>query len=106
MSTTREPVWRYNKVTWDLTSPDNISIHLTRGEAVVIERVSAAPGEAIMREELIRCLGADPATYDPKRMEILVRRLRRKAETLFKQTLPLETVHGVGYAFIAKISVI
>jgi DNA-binding response OmpR family regulator len=105
MSGLREPVWRYNKVTWELTSPDNMVIRLTRGEAIVLERVSAMPGEAIMRVELIRCLGADPATYDPRRMEILVRRLRRKVEALLNQTLPIETVHGVGYAFTAQISV-
>jgi DNA-binding response OmpR family regulator len=106
MLKTREPVWHYNKVTWELTSPDNVAMRLARGEAIVMERIAATPGEAIMRAELIRCFGADPSTYDPRRMEILVRRLRRKAEILLKQTLPLETVHGVGFAFIAQISVI
>jgi len=103
---TRESIWLYNKTTWELTSPDNITIRLTRIEALIMERLAATPGKPVIRAELVQHLGEDPSSYDPRRMEILVRRLRRKAEYAFDHPLPLETVHGVGFAFTAIASVI
>jgi DNA-binding response OmpR family regulator len=54
---------------------------------------------------LITALGQNPEIYDPRRMEIMVRRLRNKAKETVGYELPLETAHRKGYAFTAPITV-
>jgi DNA-binding response OmpR family regulator len=54
---------------------------------------------------LVLSLGHDPQSYDYRRMEILVRRLRNKTKEVLGSELPVETVHKVGYAFTASMEV-
>lgn len=102
----REAMWSYNQIAWEITSPEGVAVRLTRSEASIIARLAVTPGTAVSRDDLVRCLGEDPVLYDPRRMEILVRRLRRKAEEKLGHPLPLETVHGLGFAFTALIKLI
>jgi DNA-binding response OmpR family regulator len=96
--------WRLNAVNWSLTSPDEYSIKLTRSETILLKALATQPGSTIPKSTLIHALGLDPETYDLRRMEILVRRLRNKVSRLASIPLPLETVHGMGYAFVADIT--
>jgi len=68
--------------------------------------LAAAPGKAVARDALVVGLGQDPDSYDPRRMEILMRRLRVKALATLGQALPVATVHRQGYAFTALIQVV
>ena len=47
-----------------------------------------------------------PSNDDPRRLEILVRRLRQRASQELGENLPLQTVHGIGYAFLGDLKVI
>lgn len=94
--------WQFNPIAWTLRAPnDNTLLRLSRSESVVIDVLMKSPGQAVHRDKLVVALGRDPMTYDPRRMEILVRRLRQKAESTFGFPIPLTTVQGVGYAFTA-----
>lgn len=96
-------VWHLHPVHWQLDAPGGASMKLTRSETIVLQSLAANPGVTCSRDALIRNLGYEPQTYDPRRMEILVRRLRNKAREQLNEELPLETVHGQGYAFTAAI---
>lgn len=96
--------WQLDSVGWVLHSPQGQAVRLTRSEAVVVELLAAQPGRAVARAELAQALGHLPQLYDPRRLEILMRRLRRKVEEQTGQPLPLETVHGLGYAFAGPIT--
>ncbi|MEI8210076.1 MAG: helix-turn-helix domain-containing protein [Methylococcales bacterium] len=48
-------------------------------------------------------MGYNPETYYPRRLEIMVRRLRSKMKAHFVTEFPLETVHGRGYTFTGLI---
>ncbi|MDD2761125.1 MAG: response regulator transcription factor [Methylomonas sp.] len=97
------PGWKLDSVHWQLTSANGDIVKLTRSETKLLRALAASPGQAVNRDELIRVLGYEPDSYDPRRMEILVRRLRNKVSQQIQARLPLETVHGVGYAFAADI---
>lgn len=99
-------IWKHDSVCWELTSPDGDIIKLTRSESTLIATLAASPGQAVHRDALIHALGYAPESYDPRRMEILIRRLRNKIRMQSPSRLPLETVHGVGYAFVAEISAV
>ncbi|MBS4097973.1 MAG: response regulator transcription factor [Sulfuricella sp.] len=95
--------WRLDTVTWTLAAGNGKTVRLSHSEAVLLNALAASPGETVVRNALIRALGQSPAIYDPRRMEIMVRRLRNKVKTETGDDLPLTTVHGLGYAFTAAI---
>ena len=80
-------------------------IKLTYSETLLLQRLTRAPGQAVSRRDLVLSLGHDPDSYDYRRMEILVRRLRNKIKEVLGSELPLDTVHKIGYAFTAAIEV-
>ncbi|MEY3654142.1 MAG: hypothetical protein RL739_2312 [Pseudomonadota bacterium] len=97
--------WTLKPQNWTLMSPSGMVVKLTHSETVLLQRLSRAPGQAISRQDLVLSLGHDPQSYDYRRMEILVRRLRNKTKELLGSELPVETVHKVGYAFTASMEV-
>jgi DNA-binding response OmpR family regulator len=99
------PQWTLKPQNWTLMSPSGMVVKLTHSETVLLQRLSRAPGQAISRQDLVLSLGHDPQSYDYRRMEILVRRLRNKTKELLGSELPVETVHKVGYAFTASMEV-
>lgn len=96
--------WLLNAVNWLLSSPQGETIKLTQSETMLLSALAAKPGQTVLKDALILALGHDPKTYDTRRMEILVRRLRNKVSAQTSTPFPLETVHGTGYAFTADIS--
>ena len=99
------PQWTLKPQNWTLMSPSGMVVKLTHSETVLLQRLSRAPGQAISRQDLVLSLGHDPQSYDYRRMEILVRRLRNKTKELLGGELPVETVRRVGYAFTASMEV-
>lgn len=98
------PGWYLNTVTWSLTTPDGMTVKLTQSEKELLNALATQPGQTISKDALILALGHDPATYDPRRMEILVRRLRNKVRDKTPGPFPLETSHGLGYVFASNIT--
>lgn len=98
--------WRLNAINWLLISPAGDTVKLTQSETVLLNALATRPGQTVSKEQLIKALGHESDSYDPRRMEILVRRLRNKIELKTSAPLPLETVHGLGYAFAADITLV
>lgn len=96
-------VWQLSVLNWTLNSPLGVSMKLTHSELKVMRMVTPCPGQVVTRHALIVGLGHNPDVYDPRRLEILIRRLRMKAEASFNLHFPLETAHGAGYSFTAAI---
>jgi DNA-binding response OmpR family regulator len=99
------PQWTLKPQNWTLVSPSGMAVKLTHLETLLLQRLTRAPGQAISRHDLVLSLGHDPQSYDYRRMEILVRRLRNKTKEVLGNELPVETVHKIGYAFTAEIEV-
>ncbi len=95
--------WRLNKLTWALKAPGNEEVILTASEMAILARFAETPGKAVPREALVTALGAEWSTYDPRRLEVMMRRLRVKLEQALGYTPPIQTVRGVGYSFNASI---
>jgi two-component system, OmpR family, response regulator len=86
--------WMLDLVRWQITTPNSIKISLTKSEVSIM----------VSRDEVIEALGGDPMTYDPRRLEIAIRRLRKKMEDNTTDVFPLTTVYGEGYSFNSPIS--
>jgi DNA-binding response OmpR family regulator len=98
--------WALHPVRWTLESPQGVPVRLTPSETTLLRVLAGQPGATVPRHALVLALGEDPRVYDPRRMEILVRRLRNKVRESAGEPLPLETVHAVGYAFAATVRIV
>lgn len=99
-----QPSWTLDTQSWNLLSPQGQAVKLTHSEQILLIELARSPGSSVARETLITALGQNPEIYDPRRMEIMVRRLRNKAKETLGFELPLGTAHRKGYAFTAPIS--
>lgn len=98
----REQFWQLDRVGWTLTAPNGSVIALSASETAFLQALAESPGKPVARAALTSAMGFDPKTYDLRRMEILVRRLRRKVLQQSGDSLPLETVHAVGFALVER----
>lgn len=94
--------WLLNETQWSVVSPTGVTVKLTRTEVRFLLPLMKSPGEPVERQFLIASLGHKTDYYDVRRLEIMVRRLRKKIEAHGAEPLPLETIYGRGYAFTAK----
>ena len=94
--------WRTDATTRTLTAANEHSIQLTASEWVFVQALRKSPGKLVSREELVDALGGDIASYDPRRMDTLVQRLRQKAKLADMGELPLRTRHGQGYVWAER----
>ena len=78
----------------ELSGPDGV-VHLTGGEAALLEALAARPGEVLSREWIVDTLGMDEA--GERAIDVQVTRLRRKIEADPREPRFLHTVRGRGY---------
>lgn len=91
--------WWLNGVKWELISPTHIEIELTRSEFALLSCFVNKSGQVVSRNDIVKGLGFNPVVYDIRRLEVMLRRLRKKVEDTGVVKFPLHTVYGVGLAF-------
>jgi len=91
--------WSLNTVRWQIITPDQREIELTRSEFALLSCFVDKPGVVVTRDQVIIGLGFNPMVYDARRLEVMLRRLRKKIEDAGIEKFPLQTVYGVGLAF-------
>ncbi len=97
--------WTLDLLNWILVAPTGQPVRLTASELGFLHALAREPGTAVDRREIIRYLGANESSYDMRRMEVLVRRLRTKIEEETGEPSPIQTARGVGYSFTAAIQI-
>ena len=81
-------------------------MRLTRSEFNVVKALTLRAGLPVSREELSKALGIKYQQTSLPRLEIMVRRLRKKISDTTGCEAPIETVRSIGYAFTASIRMI
>lgn len=96
--------WRLSVSQWRLTCPSGANTILSHHESVVLELLTRNAGRVVTRREIIaKALNQDPMTYDDRRLEAIVSRLRKKLHQLQPLSQPLKAAHGSGYIFTEPI---
>ena len=72
-------------------------VDLTFSEFELLQALMSRPGELFNRHELLRAIWGDSAYRDPRGIDVHVRHLREKLETVPASPELLLTVRGVGY---------
>ncbi len=78
----------------ELTGPDGV-VHLTGGEAALLQTLARRPGDVFSRDEIVETLRMDEA--GERAIDVQVTRLRRKIEADPREPRFLHTVRGRGY---------
>lgn len=95
--------WLLDADGWCLVAPGGAVLALTLLERRLMRGLLRMPGEPVGREELIQALvvEGDVHDFDPRRLDMLVHRLRRKVDSTVGSTppFPLLAARGVGYLF-------
>ena len=78
----------------ELNGPDGV-VHLTGGEAALLQALARKPGEVLSRDWIVETLGMDES--GERAIDVQVTRLRRKIETDPREPRFLHTVRGRGY---------
>jgi DNA-binding response OmpR family regulator len=58
----------------------------------------------VSRKQLLEALGKNQDSYDPRNLDALVLRLRKKVAEHSDVPLPLKTMHGAGYSLSQPLS--
>lgn len=96
-------VWVFDDIEWRIQPPTGSAVPLTATEYKFLSLLVAAPGEAVSRQDIsITLTGRDWDPYS-RSIDSLVRRLRIKVEERSGCALPVQAVHGVGYAFVGPV---
>lgn len=97
--------WVYDQLTWSLVAPDGAQVKLTSNERVFVALLVKNPGEPVSRDDIFHALGKRQWDPGDRSVDSMVRRLRAKGEEALGRELPIEAVHGTGYAFAAPVAV-
>lgn len=92
------PVWRLAEGDWVLCDPSGLHLKLTTNERALLSSLLGADGQVVSRDDLLLGMGDNPRDADPKRLDVIVSRLRSKARHAGMR-LPLHAVRGTGYQF-------
>lgn len=86
-----------------LSAPDGQQLELSRKECRILGLLREAPEQTANRRVLAEGLGEDYLTYDERRLEAIVSRLRRKIAGLDGAPAPIRSLRNQGYAFIGRL---
>ncbi|ARP81078.1 hypothetical protein CAL12_09635 [Bordetella genomosp. 8] len=93
--------WSLQDGGWILVSPDGGSLHLSAQERVFLNALIEASGNVVSRQALSELFSpANPSEFELRRIDVLVSRLRAKAQSSGMK-LPVLSVRGQGYVFAA-----
>ena len=84
-----------------LLPPGHSAIALSQQDLVVLQTLMEQPGQTVSRRDIIKALGEDYLSYDQRRLDTQIRRLRRKTEEASGVVLPINTIRNGGYQFFA-----
>jgi DNA-binding response OmpR family regulator len=100
------PAWRLSANGRVLASPQGRTLPLTGSESGFLTRMAASEGQLLRREDPGANGPPGPArpgnAQDPRSVDVLVSRLRRKARHAGIE-LPLLAVRGCGYLFVESL---
>jgi len=100
------PTWALDAVAWQLLPPTGEPpVRLTFKEREFLLKLAQQPGQPLAKESFVGLFGTTPALFDPRRLEIMVRRLRNKVREHTHMELPLHTAHGLGYALATPVAI-
>ncbi|MDI1231710.1 MAG: response regulator transcription factor [Methylobacter sp.] len=93
--------WRLSGQHWTLTSPSGAVLPLTAREYRLLQMLIAVQGQTISKFDIADDIIGRRIINRNERLDVLLARLRKKANATLNEPLPIKTAHMHGYAFTA-----
>lgn len=101
------PVWHFHQNDWKLISPSGVDIELSHLETAFVDIIARNANKPVRRRDIVtHAFGQDPLSYDNRRLEAIVSRLRKKIHRIYPLSQPIKVVHSIGYIFTDAINCI
>jgi hypothetical protein len=91
--------WMLEMSSRSLLCPTREKISLTESEWSFTSALKRHSPNKVDRRDLIQMMGYNSSFYERNRMDAMVRRLRHKILAVTATLNPIQTVHGIGYAW-------
>ena len=91
--------WRLDTRDWLLYSPGGTGMKLTSKEFIVLRMLIQAQCSVVNKRDIAAGLFEATAINADERIAVLLSRLRNKADSILGQSIPIKTVHQIGYVF-------
>ncbi|MEG0051833.1 MAG: response regulator transcription factor [Comamonas sp.] len=101
-STSQADTWVLKPGPRSLQPPGGPTIALSEQDLTVLHELMRHAGSIVSRRQIIQALDEDFLSYDQRRLDTQMRRLRRKVNECSGLTLPINTARNMGYRFHAK----
>jgi len=98
--------WRLATGPRELWAPNQRVLRLSNQDNLVLQQLMAGAGAHVSRRQIVEALGEDWLSYDPRRLDTQIRRLRRNVEQATGLELPLKTLRNSGYCFYERVIII
>lgn len=98
--------WTLYRTRSELVPPLGAPIRLAALEIAILAELAAADDHRASRDNLIRALGRNPLYYDPRALEALVSRLRRKLPVQADGDTLLQSARCYGYQFLRPLVIV
>jgi two-component system phosphate regulon response regulator PhoB len=76
-------------------------VELSALEFRLLHHLASHPGLVFSRDQLLDRVWGNDRSVTPRSVDVYIRRVREKIESAPQQPAYLQTVHGVGYRFVA-----
>lgn len=93
------PRWQFRALQQCLVSPEGVEISLTYTERCLLASMLACSEQMASRRELVNALGGEYPSFDDRRIEVGISRLRKKIREAAGREAPLKAGRNAGYAF-------
>lgn len=98
-----DEIWTVHRARAELRSPDGAVVPLAGFEVAILICLAGRENHQACRDTLMCAMGKDPLAYDPRALEAVISRLRRKLPDLACGRNPLQAVRGSGYQFLRAL---
>ena len=92
-----QPGWQLDDQSLQLVGPQGTTARLSMTEFQVARCLLRKVGQTCTHAEIAAAMGLQPEEWDHHRIEVVLSRLRNKAERDTGHALPVRSVRGVGY---------
>ncbi|MDR3381808.1 response regulator transcription factor [Cupriavidus basilensis] len=96
--------WWLDRQASTLVAPAGARLTVSSNESKLLEMLALHPTQPVDRRQIAEGFGFDWLSYDERRLETMVSRLRQRWRSESGSELPLKTAHRKGYTFAAPIA--
>lgn len=97
-------LWRLNRQSQMLSSPELKSVKLSVREVILLEHLAARPEETVSRSLIMGLFGHAQIDPESRRFDAFLARLRTKLK-MAGMECPLQVVHGAGVRLVKDIEI-